>query len=104
MLDELKVPVKASVASAHRTPKKVEKIVSASDADVFIAIAGLSAALPGVVAVLTIKPVIGVPVEAKLGGLDSLLAIAQLPPAFQRLALESETGRTRLYWLRRLLH
>ena len=80
VLDELKVPVKASVASAHRTPKKVEKIVLGSDADVFIAIAGLSAALPGVVASLTIKPVIGVPVEAKLGGLDSLLAIAQLPP------------------------
>jgi 5-(carboxyamino)imidazole ribonucleotide mutase len=46
---------------------------------VFICIAGLSAALPGAVAAMTDKPVIGVPVSAKLGGLDALLAIAQMP-------------------------
>lgn len=80
VLDELKISVKVHVASAHRTPKKVEKIVLSTDADVIITIAGLSAALPGVVASLTIKPVIGVPVEAKLGGLDALLSIAQMPP------------------------
>lgn len=74
------VPYRSEVASAHRNPEKVEQIVSESSADVFIAIAGLSAALPGVVASKTTKPVIGVPVEAALGGLDSLLSIAQMPP------------------------
>lgn len=74
------VAYRSEIASAHRNPEKVEQIVSESSADVFIAIAGLSAALPGVVASKTTKPVIGVPVEAALGGLDSLLSIAQMPP------------------------
>ncbi len=67
------------VASAHREPQKVTEIVAQSDAKVFICVAGLSAALPGFVASLTIKPVIGVPVSAKLGGLDALLSISQMP-------------------------
>ncbi|OYT26759.1 MAG: 5-(carboxyamino)imidazole ribonucleotide mutase [Candidatus Altiarchaeales archaeon ex4484_96] len=65
--------------SAHREPAKLRELVEQSDARVFICIAGLSAALPGVVASLTNKPVIGVPVSAKLGGLDALLSIAQMP-------------------------
>jgi len=79
-LDAFGVPYKYEVASAHRNPEKVEKLVRESSADVFICIAGLSAALPGVVASKTNKPVIGVPISAALGGLDALLSIAQMPP------------------------
>lgn len=68
------------VLSAHRDPKELEEYISGSDARVFIAVAGLSAALPGVVASRTSRPVIGVPVSAKLGGLDALLSIVQMPP------------------------
>ena len=63
ILDELKVDYTLSIASAHRTPEFVEELVSKSQAEVFIAIAGLSAALPGVIAAHTTKPVIGVPVS-----------------------------------------
>lgn len=66
------------VASAHRTPERVADLAKNSGADVFIAIAGLSAALPGVVAAATLKPVIGVPVSGKLN-LDSILSIVQMP-------------------------
>ncbi|VVB52143.1 N5-carboxyaminoimidazole ribonucleotide mutase [uncultured archaeon] len=65
--------------SAHREPERLKKIVLGSDASVFICIAGLSAALPGVVASLTKKPVVGVPISAKLGGLDALLSVVQMP-------------------------
>lgn len=78
-LKRLGIAYEVHVASAHRTPEKVETIVRNSDAEVFIAIAGLSAALPGVVASLTLKPVIGVPVSGKLN-LDSILSIVQMPP------------------------
>lgn len=68
------------VYSAHRSPGALRKYIESSDASVYIAIAGLSAALPGFIAAHTIKPVIGVPREVKLGGLDSLLSIVQMPP------------------------
>ena len=68
------------VISAHRNPDGLDEFVKGTDAEVFIAVAGLSAALPGVIASKTIKPVIGVPKEAKLGGLDALLSIVQMPP------------------------
>jgi len=68
------------VLSAHRNPRELEDYISRTDARVFIGIAGLSAALPGVIASKTTRPVIGVPVSAKLGGLDALLSIVQMPP------------------------
>jgi 5-(carboxyamino)imidazole ribonucleotide mutase len=80
VLKEFGVACEVHVASAHRTPEKVKALAERDDCEVFIAIAGLSAALPGVIASHTIKPVIGVPREVKLLGLDALLAIAQLPP------------------------
>jgi len=80
VLNEFGVENKLEVASAHRNPEKVEKLIIESNADVFIAIAGLSAALPGVIASQTTKPVIGVPVDVKLNGLDALLSIMQMPP------------------------
>lgn len=67
------------VLSAHRNPDELDAYVRKSDAKVFIAIAGLAAALPGAVAARTKKPVIGVPVSAKLGGLDALLSMVQMP-------------------------
>ena len=79
VLKELGIPYKLSIASAHRTPELVEKLVNETDAEVFIAIAGLSAALPGVIASRTIKPVIGVPVSGTLN-LDAILSVVQMPP------------------------
>jgi len=79
ILKELGVKYKVSIASAHRTPELVDKLVSEADAEVFIAIAGLSAALPGVIAARTIKPVIGVPVSGAVN-LDSILSVVQMPP------------------------
>ncbi len=79
-LGEFGVSFESHIASAHRTPEKVKELVKGSNAKVFIGIAGLSAALPGAIASHTTKPVIGLPKEAKLLGLDSLLSIAQMPP------------------------
>jgi 5-(carboxyamino)imidazole ribonucleotide mutase len=79
VLKELGIKHKLSIASAHRTPELVDKLVAEADAEVFIAIAGLSAALPGVIAARTIKPVIGVPVSGTLN-LDAILSVVQMPP------------------------
>jgi 5-(carboxyamino)imidazole ribonucleotide mutase len=79
VLKELGIKHKLSIASAHRTPELVDKLVAEADAEVFIAIAGLSAALPGVIAARTMKPVIGVPVSGTLN-LDAILSVVQMPP------------------------
>ncbi|ANF22677.1 5-(carboxyamino)imidazole ribonucleotide mutase [Thermococcus piezophilus] len=92
VLDEFGVSYDLEVASAHRDPKKVEELAK-KDYDVFIAIAGLSAALPGVIAAHTVKPVIGVPISAKLGGLDALLSIAQLPPGVPVATVGIDNGK-----------
>jgi 5-(carboxyamino)imidazole ribonucleotide mutase len=78
-LEAFSVPCEVHVASAHRTPEKVDRLVRDPSTDVFIAMAGLSAALPGAVAARTLKPVIGVPLHRGLG-LDSLLSVVQMPP------------------------
>jgi len=80
MLETFGVENELVVYSAHRDPDGLKKYVDSSDASIFIAVAGLSAALPGAIASHTVRPVIGVPKEAKLGGLDSLLSIVQMPP------------------------
>ncbi|MDD3977498.1 MAG: 5-(carboxyamino)imidazole ribonucleotide mutase [Methanomicrobium sp.] len=79
VLKENNVLFDYAVLSAHRNPDELDEYVNSSDAKVFICIAGLSAALPGVVASRTKKPVIGVPVSGTLGGLDALLSIVQMP-------------------------
>jgi len=78
ILREHNVQFRIEIASAHRDPDKVRTLAS-SEFEVCIAIAGLSAALPGFVAAHTKKSVIGVPVSSKLGGLDALLSIVQMP-------------------------
>ncbi|GBC71613.1 N5-carboxyaminoimidazole ribonucleotide mutase [Candidatus Calditenuaceae archaeon HR02] len=79
VLESLGINNEVAFISAHRDPERLREYVLRTDADIFIAIAGLAAHLPGVIASTTIKPVIGVPVSAKLGGLDSLLSIVQMP-------------------------
>jgi len=90
LLDHLGIPYETVVASAHRTPDKVEALAK-SDADVFIAIAGLAAALPGSLAAHTTKPVIGVPVSGKVN-LDAILSIVQMPPGIPVAAVGLDRG------------
>jgi 5-(carboxyamino)imidazole ribonucleotide mutase len=91
ILKRFDVSYEIAVASAHRTPKRVEELVTCSDASVFITIAGLSAALPGVVASHTVNPVIGVPVSGTLN-LDSILSIVQMPPGIPVAAVGLDRG------------
>lgn len=90
---EFGVEFRTEVASAHRNPEKVEKILKETSADAVIAIAGLSAHLPGVCASKTIKPVIGVPVEAKLGGMDALLSIVNMPSGIPVATVGIDNGK-----------
>ena len=83
ILDELEIPFEINALSAHRTPEEVEKFSKNAEArgiKVIIAAAGMAAHLPGVIASMTTLPVIGVPINASLDGMDSLLAIVQMPP------------------------
>ena len=74
------VEVELTVASAHRTPQKVHDAVKNSSAQIFIAAAGMAAHLAGVVASLTTKPVIGIPISSEpFKGLDSMLSTVQMP-------------------------
>lgn len=79
VLKEHGVSFDTRVISAHREPDTLDAYVKTSECRIFIAIAGLSAALPGVIASKTQKPVIGVPVSGTLMGLDALLSIVQMP-------------------------
>ena len=74
------VEVEYLIISAHRSPEELRRYVEESGAEVFIAVAGLSAALPGAIASLTLRPVIGVPRDITLMGLDALLSTVQMPP------------------------
>jgi len=79
-LGEFGVEADFQVISAHRDPERLDAYIKGSDSEVFIAVAGLAAALPGVIASKTTRPVIGVPRDVRLGGLDALLSIVQMPP------------------------
>ncbi len=83
VLNELCIPFEINALSAHRTPEAVEKFAKGAKENgikVIIAGAGMAAHLPGVIASMTSIPVIGVPINASLDGLDALLAIVQMPP------------------------
>jgi phosphoribosylaminoimidazole carboxylase PurE protein len=82
VLEELEIPYEFLVASAHRTPDRVRDYVRTAEGrgvQVFIAGAGGAAHLAGVIAGETLRPVIGVPLDSALSGLDSLLSTAQMP-------------------------
>ncbi len=83
LLNEFEIPFEINALSAHRTPAEVEKFAKnarANGIEVIIAAAGMAAHLPGVIASMTTIPIIGVPINASLDGMDSLLAIVQMPP------------------------
>lgn len=81
--DQMEIPFEMLALSAHRTPREVEQFASQAKErgiKVIIAAAGMAAHLGGVIASLTTLPVIGVPIRSSFDGLDSLLAIVQMPP------------------------
>jgi 5-(carboxyamino)imidazole ribonucleotide mutase len=83
ILNDFKIPFSINALSAHRTPEEVEVFAKGAmdnGIKVIIAGAGMAAHLPGVIAAMTPLPVIGVPINASLDGMDALLAIAQMPP------------------------
>ncbi len=83
LLTKLKIQSVIEISSAHRNPEKTTQLTVNAEQqgfEVIIAMAGLSAALPGVAAAHTHLPVIGVPLPAALGGMDALLATVQMPP------------------------
>ncbi len=82
-LDEMEIPFEMNALSAHRTPEAVAEFAANAQKrgiKVIIAGAGMAAHLPGVIAASTPIPVIGVPINSTLEGMDALLAIAQMPP------------------------
>src|SRR4030043_905925 len=83
ILNDFKIPFEMNALSAHRTPEEVEKFAKGAAGrgiKVIIAAAGVAAHLPGVIAAMTPVPVIGVPINASLEGLDSVFSILQMPP------------------------
>jgi phosphoribosylaminoimidazole carboxylase PurE protein len=84
LLRELGISAEMTIASAHRSPARVERLVDEAHGrgvQVFVAGAGAAAHLAGVIAARTTKPVIGVPIDSSsLSGLDALLSTAQMPP------------------------
>lgn len=86
LLKEFSINYKMVIASAHRTPELVDQNIEEAEkggAKVIIAMAGMAAHLPGVVASKTTIPVIGVPLSSKnTGGLDALYSIVQMPTGY----------------------
>ena len=104
VLKEYNITYELKILSAHRDPDKLDEYLKSCESIVYIAIAGLSAALPGVIASKTDKPVIGVPVSAKLGGLDSLLSIVQMPPSVPVGCVGIDRGDNAAYLAIRILN
>jgi len=104
VLKENNISYELKILSAHRDPEKLEEYIKSSDVLIYIAVAGLSAALPGVIASKTNKPVIGVPVSAKLGGLDALLSIVQMPPGVPVGCVGIDRGENAAYLAIRILN
>lgn len=81
-LEKLGIPHEALVISAHRNADRLDDYCASAESrglKIIIAGAGMAAALPGVVAAKTPLPVLGVPMESKVNGLDSLLSMVQMP-------------------------
>jgi len=104
VLKENKITYELQIISAHRDPDKLDDYLKSCQSLVYIAVAGLSAALPGVIASKTDKPVIGVPVSTKLGGLDALLSIVQMPPRIPVACVGIDRGENAAYLAIRILN
>ena len=104
VLKENNISYELKIISAHRDPEKLDDYLKNCKSLVYIAVAGLSAALPGVIASKTEKPVIGVPVSAKLGGLDALLSIVQMPPRVPVACVGIDRGENAAYLAIRILN
>ncbi|MAE42239.1 hypothetical protein CMO93_00585 [Candidatus Woesearchaeota archaeon] len=96
ILDKEKVSYDFKLSSAHKSPEDVDDILR-QDYKVIISGAGLAAALPGVVASKTLRPVIGVPCSGNYQGLDALLTIMQMPPGVPVLGVGVEKGDAAAY-------
>lgn len=95
-LGEFKIGYEVLVASAHRTPKFLHSRIAEYEkkgVKVYIAVAGMAAHLGGVIASLTPKPVIAVPVSGTLKGLDALLSTVQMPPGIPLAVVAIDGGR-----------
>ncbi len=104
VLKEHDIKYDLQIISAHRDPDKLDEYLKTSNSKIYIAVAGLSAALPGVIASKTDKPVIGVPVSTKLGGLDALLSIVQMPPKVPVACVGIDRGENAAYLAIRILN
>lgn len=105
VLKKEKVKKEVRYISAHRQLKELEKYIREANSrvDVYICIAGLSAALPGIVASLTDKPVIAVPVNVKLEGLDALLSSLEMPSGVPVATVGVDNGKNAAYLALRIL-
>ncbi|MFQ6088903.1 MAG: AIR carboxylase family protein [Candidatus Methanofastidiosia archaeon] len=103
VLDLEKISYKVEVASAHRDVEKLDELLLKTKCKIFIAIAGLSAQLPGYIASRTEKPVIGVPVSSSLLGIDSLLSIVQMPKGIPVACVGIDNGENAAYLALRIL-
>jgi 5-(carboxyamino)imidazole ribonucleotide mutase len=103
VLDSVNLSHETRILSAHRNPKELDAYVASNPARVFIAIAGLAAHLPGYIASRTSKPVIGVPINKALGGLDSLLSIVQMPRGVPVCAVGIDSGENAAHLAKRIL-
>jgi len=103
ILEENMVSYDTRIISAHRDPDKLDAFIKTSNVKIFIAVAGLSAALPGVIASKTDKPVIGVPVSGTLNGLDALLAIVQMPKGVPVACVGVDNGENAAWLAIRIL-
>lgn len=105
VLEEAQISYEYRVISAHRDPEILDRFITESDCRLFIAIAGLSAALPGVIASRTKKPVIGVPVSTgALHGIDALLSIVQMPKGVPVACVGMDNGANAAHLAIRILH
>ncbi len=103
VLEELGIPCRLTVTSAHRTPERTEQLIQELEVQgcqVFICGAGMAAHLAGAVAARTTKPVLGVPLDASLQGWDALLSTVQMPPGFPVATLAvGQAGAKNAAWL-----
>ncbi len=108
-LQSLDIPFLFTVSSAHRTPERTQNLIKELEekgCQVYICAAGMAAHLAGVVAAHTLKPVIGIPVDASpLGGMDALLATLQMPPGFPvaTVALDKAGAKNAAYLAAQIL-